>query len=184
MISLIYIPSRNAMIRREPQECTSRLIYIFYQKPPRLFPLLGPVSRYTLLCTHKYTGVFTQIHRPYLHKYISVFSHGCGSPVPGYINNGLATHDEREMRRHISSYCGRNCANIPNMRLHIRAERMCACARAREFGWWWRGGFVGGSIRTGRSRCSIECGNHSCDDKFMPGCRMIVVVIVVLESAT
>ena len=41
--------------------------------------------------------------------------------MPGYINNGLATHDEREMPRHISSYCGANCANIPNMRVHIRA---------------------------------------------------------------
>ena len=63
--------------------------------------------------------------RTQTHKYIIVFSHGCGSrPVPGYINNGLATHDEREMPRHISSYCGANCANIPNMRLHIRAEHI------------------------------------------------------------
>ena len=75
--------------------------------------------------------------------------------MPGYINNGLATHDEREMPRHISSYCRANCANIPNMRLHIRAERMCAYTRARDgvYGWWWRGGFIGGSIRTARSRC-------------------------------
>ena len=145
------------MIRWEPQECTSRPIYIFYQKQPRLFLLLGPVSRFTLLCP-----VPTQIHcridtntSAYLHKYISVFSHGCGSPVPGYINNGLATHDEREMPRHISSYCGANCTNIPNMRLHIRAGRVCAYTRARDggvYGWWWRGELGGGSIRTGRSR--------------------------------
>ena len=78
------------------------------------------VSLYTTLLTQIHCGIHTNTSG-YSHKYISVFSHGCGSPVPGYINNGLATHDEREMPRHISSYCGANCANIPNMRVHIRA---------------------------------------------------------------
>ena len=112
------------------------------------------VSLYITLPTQIHCRIDTNTSA-YLHKYISVFSHGCGSPVPGYINNGLATHDEREMPRHISSYCGANCTNIPNMRLHIRAGRVCAYTRARDggvYGWWWRGELGGGSIRTGRSR--------------------------------
>ena len=112
------------------------------------------VSLYITLPTQIHCRIDTNTSM-YLHKYISVFSHGCGSPVPGYINNGLATHDEREMPRHISSYCGANCTNIPNMRLHIRAGRVCAYTRARDggvYGWWWRGELGGGSIRTGRSR--------------------------------
>ena len=74
-----------------------------------------------------------------------------------------------------------NCANIPNMRLHIRAERMGSNTCTR-----WRVVQCVQLMMTRRSQgwinsdwevmlllptllCSIDCGKHSCDDKFVHG---------------
>ena len=93
---------------RKPQECTIAANLHFQWKASDSSHFWDPCLPIdTLLCKRKY--ISTHSHKytsEYPHKYISAFSHGCGGPVPGYINNGLATHDEREMPRHISSYCG------------------------------------------------------------------------------
>ena len=72
-----------------------------------------------------------------------------------------------------------NCANIPNMRLHIRAERMGSNTCTR-----WRVVQCAQLMMTRRSQgwinsdwevmlptllCPIDCGKHSCDDKFVHG---------------
>ena len=93
---------------RKPQECTIAANLHFQWKASDSSHFWDPCLPIdTLLCKRKYISTHSHKYTSESpHKYISAFSHGCGGPVPGYINNGLATHDEREMPRHISSYCG------------------------------------------------------------------------------